>query len=533
MTDSPHAPIASSQQLGDADPPTNPPVGTRGTQLRLAAIVATALSLGSLVLSASEAAQGGIASAYDTSVYFLASLQMAQGHLPYKDFLFVQPPGILEILFPFSIGSHVFSLNSIFVLERSLTLLATSANVGLVAWILRRRGVTAMVASGVILGISSATASLASGIKLDPFFIFLVLLSTSLIFGNQPLGAPRRMRIAGGLIGIAIAVKFWAVVPLACLIGTVATESPKAAKVLLRWSVGVALLLLAPFIVLSPWPLLRDAVWLQVTRHALVAVSLTDRLTNLSPLQGGSGTVIQIGAAIWALVLAASSIYVLRRRRRRLLNVYCVSTMFVSALVVLIPTEFFSYYAYMYLPFAALVIGIAVSDLEAETRSDFNPAFRALACICILGLLCGGTLISWQYYRSSSLQSRNLSVKSIEHLVPRGSCVVADNPIITVLYDLQSNKTSKCDLPIDPAAMWMDYYANPENPPTALAGAWRHLLQHSDYVVLLSPFDAVIPWESPHGSTLQKWFDVHFRFKTDKGGIYIYKHLRGSAASSG
>ncbi|HWD24554.1 MAG TPA: hypothetical protein VG368_03755, partial [Acidimicrobiales bacterium] len=44
---------------------------------------------------------------YDDGVYFGASLRLIEGVFPYRDFVFVQPPGITVVLAPFAALSHL------------------------------------------------------------------------------------------------------------------------------------------------------------------------------------------------------------------------------------------------------------------------------------------------------------------------------------------------------------------------------------------------------------------------------------------
>ena len=46
---------------------------------------------------------------YDDGVYLGAAIRLTQGVLPYRDFAFVQPPGILLLMTPVALAGRIFS----------------------------------------------------------------------------------------------------------------------------------------------------------------------------------------------------------------------------------------------------------------------------------------------------------------------------------------------------------------------------------------------------------------------------------------
>lgn len=43
---------------------------------------------------------------YDDGVYFGSAVMLIHGHLPYRDFVFIQPPGVTLLLTPFALLSN-------------------------------------------------------------------------------------------------------------------------------------------------------------------------------------------------------------------------------------------------------------------------------------------------------------------------------------------------------------------------------------------------------------------------------------------
>ena len=193
-----------------------------------------------------------------------------------------------------------------------------------------------------------------------------------------------------------------------------------------------------------------------------------------------------------------------------------------SALVVLVPTEFFSYYAYMSTPFASIILGILVGEITPILRYNVKVVWLFAAIL----LVVSGVGASVTYYRSSTSPTRRINLETAHILIPPGSCVVTDSPILIVLFQTDDLPTSRCSTPIDPAALWMSFHASTENPPRSLIDSWKQTFQEADFVMLLSPNDAVIPWDYPQRDPLVKWFDDHFKLVSDRGNVFVYARQR-------
>jgi len=88
---------------------------------------------------------------YDDGVYIGGSIRITEGQLPYLNFAFVQPPGILELMLPVALLVKVTSTVKVLALARLLTALASAACIPLVGNLVRYRGaVVTAVACGVL-----------------------------------------------------------------------------------------------------------------------------------------------------------------------------------------------------------------------------------------------------------------------------------------------------------------------------------------------------------------------------------------------
>ena len=77
---------------------------------------------------------------YDDGVYLGAALRMTEGAVPYKDFAFVQPPGILLLMTPVAVVAKLTTTVKAPALARLLTALASAACVPLAGNLVRYRG---------------------------------------------------------------------------------------------------------------------------------------------------------------------------------------------------------------------------------------------------------------------------------------------------------------------------------------------------------------------------------------------------------
>ena len=77
---------------------------------------------------------------YDDGVYLGGAIRLLQGSLPYHDFAFVQPPGILLLMTPVAAVAQIFTTVKALALARVLTALASVACVPLAGNLVRYRG---------------------------------------------------------------------------------------------------------------------------------------------------------------------------------------------------------------------------------------------------------------------------------------------------------------------------------------------------------------------------------------------------------
>ena len=96
------------------------------------ALIALVLGLVALGISLWQLTDPGYLSLYNSGVYFAASFKFVQGVMPYRDFVFVQPPGLVVLLSPLALLGRALGAPHGFLAARLVTAFVGSANVSMI-----------------------------------------------------------------------------------------------------------------------------------------------------------------------------------------------------------------------------------------------------------------------------------------------------------------------------------------------------------------------------------------------------------------
>lgn len=177
-------------------------------------IVAVAVLAASSALVRAEgliAPGGGSATAqFDEGVYVGAAGALVEGDLPYRDHVFLHPPGIFVLLGP--VAATVEPLSSwsgVLLVARWLVVLVAAGNVVLVALNgVRWRGWLAGVVAGALYACYLPAVRTEGHVMLEPFVNFFVLAGALIWCGRaRRSGSDARAAWAGSLIGFGMTVK--------------------------------------------------------------------------------------------------------------------------------------------------------------------------------------------------------------------------------------------------------------------------------------------------------------------------------------
>lgn len=172
---------------------------------------------------------------YDEGVYLSAARLLTHGSLPWRDFAFVHPPGVLFFLAPFTALEPRAALEA----ARWVVTLVGVANVALVFAVVRTRTsfVGALAAAALYAGWTEALGA-ERRLLIEPLLNLACLGSAWAVL--RPERSPRAIALAGALLGLALCVKSWAVLWVAGALA--AAPSPRVAA---KWLVAALLVALA------------------------------------------------------------------------------------------------------------------------------------------------------------------------------------------------------------------------------------------------------------------------------------------------
>lgn len=417
---------------------------------------------------------------YDDGVYYAAADALVHGRLPYRDFLLIQPPGILLALAPFAwLGSLVTDPTG--VAAARLTFVALGAgNAVLVAAVVRRYGFVAAAVGGGMYAVFLPAVYAERSTLLEPLGTFLVLIGL-LLLGRAPAPGRRAALWAGIALGLAATVKIWFIVPVLVL-------AAFAGRHRLRYAVGAGTglaVVYLPFLVAAPSATVRQIVLDQLGRPR-TPTGLIGRLAAIvgAPHGHAPAALRWMSSPTFAavLLLAAAALALLAwlvPDARRYVVLLVADTV-----VLLAGPSWFPHYTALTAPLLAIVTGIG---LARATRRLWRPA-RLLAAAAVLLVVLGS---GWGGLRSTVTKPFPAAALTPAAAAVRG-CVASDDPFALAALNVLSRDYARgCTVWPDVTGWTYDRDALRDSSgtpvPRAKNAQWqRHLLTY------LTPADAFL-----------------------------------------
>lgn len=485
-------------------------------------------------------------SAYDEddAIYLGAAVRLVHGSLPYRDFVFLQPPGITVIMAPLAALGSLVGLAPALVVARLLVLVVTAANAGLAASLLRPRGRAAAVLAGGAVAAFPFSAEADVSLKLEPFVVLGTLLGSQLVLRalrrpDHGLGSGRLL-VGGAILGLTVTVKLWALFPLA---GLLLACLPHARVLLRRVVPAVAvgtLVPVLPFLVASPRQFVYDIFLVQAQRAAGTIDALTtpqrlDGMTGIRSLQGPP--LHPLAGSMTLLVLTLATLLVIALTRGQLMREewFLIGAVPVTVGALLIPSEFYPYYAYqpgVYVALLAVAVlartagGLRIALMRLGQAGSGRGAQRGafLVGLAVIALAVHQQVKADDAYLAGAYDDSDV----VAAIVPIGSCVVFDQPDRVLLANRFTSARSGCPPVTDPYGSYLA--ADPADPPprqklpppAAYVEQWRGYFDASDFVVLGVPFSSYLPWTSE----LEAYFTARFQLVYNTSRTYVYVHAR-------
>ena len=550
-------------------PGAEAPAGGVPARSRLAAawrdpvtIVITAATVLALGLRIYELSRPGYLlglTEYDDGSYFGSSVHLVGGILPYRDFVFVQPPGILLLMAPVALVAKVTGTAAGMAIGRVLTMLASAAGVVLVGLLVRHRGALAALIACGVLAVFPAAIAAAHTVLVEPWLVLACLLGALAVFDRDRLTASGR-RLAWGAVafGFAGAIEGWALVPVLVVL---AISLPWARRAL-TFAAGVAgafLVAVLPFAVLAPGRFYQSLIVAQVGhRAAVLRVPVWGRLKEMTGLshvnlpgqadllvaqvhlREHSTIVFTVVILVLLTVGGLAAEIAVTRRPPPPLDGFALVTSALIVILFLLPTQFHYHFAAFLAPFLGLAIALPAARLltpgweRGKDGGTGRPAGGPLAWVAT-GLAAALLVVFTIFQVRAEGQLKAIiaptgpgSIAAFGRAIPPGSCVATDEVSLLILADRFVTHVPGCSPMVDGTGtdLALSRGGTPgtgagRNP--AVAAAWRQEFAHAQYAWLSAYSHRRIAW-SP---ALRAYFDSHFvPVMTDLRGDVLYRRQR-------
>jgi hypothetical protein len=545
------------------------PAGGSAARSRLAAAwrdpttvviaAATVLALGLRIYELSRPGYLFGLTEYDDGSYFGSAVHLVGGVLPYRDFIFVQPPGILLLMAPVALVAKVTGTAAGMAIGRVLTLLASAAGVVLVGLLVRHRGaLAALIACGVLAVFPDAIAG-AHTVLVEPWLVLFCLLGAVAVFDRDRLTASgRRLAWAGAAFGFAGAIEGWALVPVLVVL---AISLPWVRRAL-TFAAGVAaafLIAVLPFAVLAPGRFYQSLIVAQVGhRAAVLRVSVWARLKEMAGLSHAnlpgradllvthlhlrmhSTIVFTVVILVLLTVGGLAAEIAVTRRPPPPLDGFALATTALIVALFMFPTQFHPHFAAFLAPFLGLAIALPAARLltpsweRGKDGGARRPARGALAWVAT-GLAAALLVVFTIFQVRAEGQLKAFiaptgpdSIAAFARPIPPGSCVATDEVAFLILANRFVTHVPGCSPMVDGTGtdLALSRGGTPgtgagRNP--AVAAAWRQEFAHAQYAWLSALSRRRIAW-SP---ALRAYFASHFvPVMSDSRGDVLYRRQR-------
>jgi hypothetical protein len=370
---------------------------------------------------------------YDDGVYYAAATALVHGRLPYQDFLLLHPPGMPLLLAPFALGAQLTSDSYGFAAARLAWMLLGAVNAVLVWRILRPIGLVAAVFGGLVYAVLYPAVYADKSTLLESPATTALLLVIILL---EPLAQGRslsrgRALTAGALLGLAVAIKIWGILPILIVLGwlLVLRRFRAAVQVLIGSAVTAALICL-PFFAVAPTAMWNQIVRDQIHRTGGNGVSILERLDKIVGLGiiGRSHFAITVAAVIALLCCAALAWSYLQARLPVLL------LLGLGAFLIATPTWYSHYAAFTAAP-VALVVGAAIGRVIDLVRA--RPTQIAV------GVVTAGALLVYASGWSDITFGRKFPSHFQSFTASAPGCVTSDDVTALIASDTLSRNLSR------------------------------------------------------------------------------------------
>ena len=372
----------------------------------------------------------------DEGAYYGASMALAEGVLPYRDFLLLHPPGIAVLLAPFAaLASVVGDADSMAAMRLGVVVLG-GLNTVLVYRVALRIGVPAAVCASLFYAVWFPVVRVERTALLEPFVITAILVA--LLATTAPRVTSRGLIIGGLVAGVLATTKLYSIVPLAIITAALLITNGwrKAATFTAALAAGFVAVCL-PFFVLAPTEMFRMVVLDQLGRGG--SIDHVARLRDIFALTELDPAASLFTVCVCLIVAFMAVIAVVRIPASRLWVVLLVVQI---GVLLAGPNLFVNYTAY---PAAALAL--TVGAFAQAACGGVGARFKTIQCTVIIAAI---VLTSGAIHLSKDSSGKPCPVRPVAATVAGATCVTADSATALILTNTFSrNIANGCPVVVD------------------------------------------------------------------------------------
>jgi alpha-1,2-mannosyltransferase len=457
---------------------------------------------------------------YDDGVLFGNALRLAAGVIPYRDFIMVQPPGSMLLMTPVALLAKVIGSAWGLALARILTVFADTACIVLLGLLTRHRGLLVVAIACGFYAVDPSALAASSTFFLEPWLNLCCLGAALLIFDGSTFASDRRLVLGGALFGFAISIKLWAAVPLLVVGLLLIGKPPRLGRLAAGALAGLAVPML-PFLVLAPGRLVAQVITSQYLRSTLPH-PLLPRLADMAGLTLWPGLPETAGIVLLLPVLTAYLIAgnLAARRPLPVLDRYALAGLAATVVMFLLPQEYYSHYAAFVMPFAALALALPAGRLA------INPVTLPVCAVLVTALVAATGVR--QVTAAAAAQPPPGQVAAVDRLIPAGTCVITNNPALTIVANRFVAAHPDCPPVVDTYGTLLAMTGG--RPQSAAMSTlrraertWQGWFHRATYVWLGAP-DHGLPWANSLYNYLGEYFtrvQLADDPATERGGLYL------------
>jgi alpha-1,2-mannosyltransferase len=436
---------------------------------------------------------------YDDGADFGSALRLINGVVPYRDFVIVQPPGITLLMVPAALLSKLTGAAGAIAAGRILTALAGASAVLLGGLLVRHRGVLATMLTCGIIAIYPGSVQAAHTVLLEPWLTVFCLAGAVAVFdGDHLTSSGRRLAWGGAALGLAGAIKVWAIIPVAVIAALCLPRPRNAARFLAGVAAGFLVPVL-PFAVAAPARFYDSVVMAQLVRTG-VRTPLGFRLrylTGVTAWQPGIVALLVVALAVAALgagmVIAAWRV---TRQRSSPLEWFAVATAALVIAAFLLPVNFYYHYPAFLAPFLGMALALPAARM-ADARSAAARRARWARglwrfAVPVTGLAILVLPLAVPGPESSPTPTYSGALTAVERVIPHGACVLTDEVALLISADRFSSSAPGCPVVVDGTgtsyALGQGRSAAAAGSVPAVAAVWQQAFRAARYV-LLTPYN--------------------------------------------